>query len=244
MLAELAKRFGRAASQYDQYAELQWQVASHCASLVDSSRAQALDIGIGTGFVARQLSNPTIYGVDLSSAMLAQAREHSRAIAVQGDMQALPFADKKINALVSSLALQWAVDAAQCLQEWRRVAAPDAQLVFATLIDGSLQQLHRSRAAMGLASNQFLTKADVLSALEASGWRALDVDQQRCDFFYPDVWQLAQSLKYIGAQTRTETSSALTTRRHWNALAKHYEKFRQSQGLPLTYEVLYVVAEN
>lgn len=244
MLAELAQRFGRAAAQYDECAQLQKLVARHCAGLVNTAHTRVADIGIGTGFVARQLNHAEIIGVDIAGAMLKQARKHAVFTPLQADMQRLPLVNHCVDAVVSSLAIQWATDTQQCLSEWRRIVRPSGELVFATLVDGSLQQLHQCRAAMGLASNQFLAKDELVNAIVASGWQVKHCEQQTYTFYFADVWQLATSLKAIGAQTRTEQSAALATRRQWQTLAAHYDVLREAQGLPLSYEVMYVLAEN
>lgn len=244
MLAELQRRFSRAAKQYDQHAQLQWQVASQCAAKLSAAHQCVADVGIGTGFVARQLHSANIIGIDISQSMLAQAKQHAVIQAVQGDMNVLPLATASCDALISSLAIQWAEDIGACLSEWRRVVKPGGQLVFSTLMQGSLAQLHGCRAQMGLANNIFLSYDEIIAGLAAAGWHTIDTVQQRCDFYFDDVWTLAKSLSNIGAQTCADNNKAPVTRRYWQQLAQYYEHYRQVQGLPLSYEVLYVVAEN
>lgn len=246
--ARVQRAFSKAAVQYEQHAHLQRRVAEHCAGLVDPQQARVLDMGVGTGFVSRQLHNHTLIGLDISAAMLRQACSRvPRLQAVQANMQALPLADGSVDAIVSSLAIQWAENLDACLNEWRRVAASGASLVFATLLNGSLRELAEAqRQVVGAQSgNHFLTEMEITAGLAASGWRDVWLERQTYRYFFDDVWALAASLKSIGAQTRSDRSAGVfASRRYWRQLDKAYENQRSARGLPLSYEVLYVVAKN
>jgi SAM-dependent methyltransferase len=97
-----------------------------------------LDLGCGTGIVARRLrerlgGGARISGVDASADMLAKARalapelEWREANAMQ-----LPFPDGSFELVVSQQMLQFVPDRARALAEIRRVLVPGGRLVAAT----------------------------------------------------------------------------------------------------------------
>ena len=59
---------------------------------------------------------------------------------------------------------------------------------------------------------------------------------------YPDVRSLTHELKALGAHNLNPgRPGGLTGRARMLALLKAYEQFRQPQGLPATYQVVYGV---
>ncbi|MNP37015.1 Malonyl-[acyl-carrier protein] O-methyltransferase [compost metagenome] len=61
---------------------------------------------------------------------------------------------------------------------------------------------------------------------------------------YPDVRSLTHELKALGAHNLNPgRPGGLTGRARILALVEAYEQFRQAQGLPATYQVVYAVLE-
>jgi len=59
---------------------------------------------------------------------------------------------------------------------------------------------------------------------------------------YPDVRSLTHELKALGAHNLNPGRPAgLTGRARMQGLLQAYERFRQPQGLPATYQVVYAV---
>ena len=107
------------------------QVQRGPSTMCSKSSAQAL-AGINLPFynhrVIRQLT-----GLDLSEAMLDQARAKARLISsyepvrfVQGDSQALPFDDNSFDSVVDTFSLCVYTDPVKALQEMARVVKPGA----------------------------------------------------------------------------------------------------------------------
>ncbi len=97
-----------------------------------------LDLGCGTGIVARELrkrlgGGARITGVDASGEMIVKARELAPDIEWrEGNAMKLPFADASFELVVSQQMLQFVPDRAAALREIRRVLAPGGRLVAAT----------------------------------------------------------------------------------------------------------------
>jgi len=90
-----------------------------------------LDLGCGTGLLSPHLPRPAV-GLDLSAAMLRRA--HPRGVlAVQGDADALPFADASFAAVLSFTSLVARVSAGPALTEVARVLRPGGLLLLTLL---------------------------------------------------------------------------------------------------------------
>jgi SAM-dependent methyltransferase len=99
--------------------------------------ARVLDVGCGTGIVARRAaaragSGGRVVGLDLNEGMLAAARAASATISPpiewrQGNAAELPFAEASFDVVLSQQMLQFASDPRAVLAEMRRVLAPDGR---------------------------------------------------------------------------------------------------------------------
>lgn len=103
--------------------------------------SQVLDIGTGTGIPAlraAEMVGPTgtVTATDPSPALLGEAAANARAARIQNIAfrqamaEALPFADKTFDAVVSQLGLMFAADLPRALGEVRRVLRPGGRTAF------------------------------------------------------------------------------------------------------------------
>lgn len=92
--------------------------------------ADLLEVGCGTGLILRRLAPRTrrLVGVDLSSAMLHQARNRHPSV-VQANALALPFADGSFDVVVSFKVLPHVPEIRAALAEMARVIRPGGHLV-------------------------------------------------------------------------------------------------------------------
>jgi len=92
------------------------------------------DVGIGTGFLAEAAleAGAQVIGIDISDAMLAEARAkfEGRAFeARRGDTDRLPLGDGEADAVVANMVLHHAPDPAGAIREMARVLKPGGTLV-------------------------------------------------------------------------------------------------------------------
>ena len=116
-------------------------VAGHLVRYARVTSDQAvLDVGTGTGVVAitaRRLG-AKVTGLDLTPALLAQAREsatlagHDDIGWHEGDAEALPFADASFDVVLSQFGHMFAPRPEVALSEMLRVLKPGGTLAFAT----------------------------------------------------------------------------------------------------------------
>lgn len=241
----VAQAFGRAAQHYEQHAELQRQSGDALLALAPAGFGpHLLDAGCGTGWYSRYWRDRgrTLTALDLSPAMLAAAREQASADAYcQGDIDDLPLADASVDGVWSNLAVQWSSDLRTALQQFLRVTRPGGNVLFSTLLDGSLQEVHQAWAALDgrRHANRFLSAAQCADAAEGL---ALHATQEVITLHFPSALSAMRSLKGIGAtHLHDGRHSALLTRPQLAQLEQHWPQ--DAHGYRLSYHLMYGVLQ-
>ncbi|HEY0287262.1 MAG TPA: malonyl-ACP O-methyltransferase BioC [Pseudomonas sp.] len=251
---QVAASFSRAAASYDSVAELQRSVGGELLSRLlhdGSNPSRWLDMGSGTGHFSRQLGQylPQSEGIalDIAEGMLRHARPLGGAQHfIVGDAERLPLRDNSVELIFSSLAVQWCADFAAVLSEAKRVLQPGGVFAFASLCVGTLYELRDSWQAVDgrVHVNRFRELSDYQQLCAASGMNVRRLDVLSHVLHYPDVRSLTHELKALGAHNiNPGRPDGLTGRARIQALIAAYEHFRQQDGLPATYQVVYAVLE-
>ncbi|WP_017906300.1 malonyl-ACP O-methyltransferase BioC [Pseudomonas asplenii] len=250
---QVAASFSRAAASYDSVAQLQRDVGDELLRRLPppARPSRWLDVGCGTGYFTRALGErfgeDRGLALDIAEGMLAHARPLGGARHfIAGDAERLPLQAQCCDLVFSSLAVQWCADFAAVLGEARRVLRPGGVMAFASLCVGTLHELRESwRAVDGLVHvNRFREFADYQRLCALSGLRVLSLESRPRVLFYPDVRSLTHELKALGAHNLNPgRPGGLTGRARVLGLMDAYERFRQAQGLPATYQVVYAVLE-
>lgn len=250
----IARAFGRAARSYDEHAAVQISVARSLLAMLpdDCAAERGIDLGCGTAPMARALCTrlPDCHwlGVDVSQAMLDEAHQrgrlHERYQPVCADATALPLDDASRDLVFSSFALQW-VDAAAACAETARVLGKDGLLLMALPVAGTLRELKESWAQVDqqMHVNTLLAAPLWLQQLERHRLACIDAQTLTVTEHYPSVAAIGRMLKLTGAHHVTGRQSAgLLSPRRRRALEQAYEMKREEKGLPVTWQVLFVVA--
>lgn len=247
----VSRHFDKAAQSYQSGAQLQQQVAADLLALLPEVKAQQqkrlLDMGCGPGWLHPKLKSycTELWAADLSAMMLAEAKTLKQASCyIEADAAALPIPANCIDSIFSSLMLQWCPKPAAVFAEFHRVLREDGTLYLSTLVTGSMAEFSQSWAQVDDHAHQlaFLSVAEVLAAASAQGF-VCQSEIRTYQLFYPEVQSLARSFKQIGANyVAGRANSGLGGKKRWLQFAKAYEQFRTEQGLPLSYQVLQIVA--
>lgn len=250
---QVAASFSRAAASYDSVAELQRDVGNQLLSRLpeDFSPGRWLDMGCGTGHFSRALgarfAGSQGIALDIAEGMLSHASPLGGATHfVAGDAECLPLQDSTCDLIFSSLAVQWCEDFAAVLSEARRVLKPGGIFAFASLCVGTLFELRDSwRQVDGMVHvNRFREFATYEQLCAGSGLQAISLQTRPHVLHYPDVRSLTHELKALGAHNLNPgRPGGLTGRTRVLGLIEAYEQFRQTEGLPATYQVVYAVLE-
>ena len=171
--------------------------------------------------------------LDLSPAMLAQAKERSvYHVFQQGDIEALPFSDQAFDITLSSLAIQWCHDPQQAIAELTRVTR--SKVMISTLLSGTLREL--SEAFKTIDDEQhildFLSKAQLAELIKPYQGH-LTIYEEVIEF--DSLKSLFQSLKNIGATALPARRKGLLGRESYRKLEDYFQKLGR-------YQLTYVVA--
>ncbi len=135
--AEVTKRYDRMASIYDVYdAPMEWMgVRKRRRRLLRGAEGTVLEVGVGTGKnLPFYPPDVEVTGIDVSSGMLARARERARSLPVdadlvEADVQDLPFDDDSFDTAVGTCVFCSVADPVAGLKELDRVVRPDGRIL-------------------------------------------------------------------------------------------------------------------
>lgn len=252
-IAAIKQSFGEVAGDYDRHALLQRQVRAYAIKLAKAyvpAQAVVLDAGCGTGALLEDIKalrlRWQVVGLDIAPGMCAHAGQKSTMV-VNANADAMPLAGESVDAVISSLMLQWTHTPQRTFQEMARVLNPDGICVIATLAAGTLHELHESFAAWDKAPHvsDFLEPHRLLAYAEQAGFHLVNAKQAKVVEYYSDAIVLMRALQDIGATNKQASRrKGLMTPKQFAAVERAYDtKFRQPEGLPATWQILYMVLQ-
>jgi len=229
-----------AAAQYERHARVQRLVAralaTRIAGLPLPPVPRVLEIGCGTGYLARALREEGLGGewllTDISAAMVARARETlgegPRYAVLDGESGPKP--DGAFDLICSSLATQWFTDEPAALARWRDWLAPGGHVMVATLGPDTFAEWREAHAVEGLepGTPAFTPLAD-FAALSPSAPLAVELYRER----HADARAFLHALRAIGAGT-----AARYHRPHAPGALRRVMRHFEASGAIATYQVV------
>lgn len=250
----VADSFSRAADTYDSVAQLQRQVGEilqqHIVQAGLDKPARLVDLGCGTGYFTDRLAttypDAHIIGLDLAGGMLAHAKahRHPRLQWLGGDMEQLPFAAHSVDAMFTSLALQWCEDLPAFFRAVHSILTPGGWLALCTLGPSTLHELRSSWAQVDdyVHVNQFDSAEHLRRCAAGAGLVEVQWRTDTVQLHYARLGELTHELKALGAHNVNEArAQGLTAPSKLRALTQAYERFRTPSGLPASYEVYWLL---
>jgi len=252
----ISRYFNQAASQYDDAAVLQQEVARRVLERVqwaalDKQVKWICDVGCGTGYLSRllhkQFKSAQVLSLDIAPNMLQQAQNQqanwfSRQHFCQANSASLPLADQSVDVLVSNLMLQWCPDPQAVLAEFARVLKPQGHLWFTSFGPETLFELKQSWASVDNLPhvNEFMDIHELGDICLATGLRNVVMNIERITLTHSDIYSVMHYLKKIGANhVSGRQQRGLYGKQHFEKLKQAYEVYRENGVLPATYEVVY-----
>ncbi len=148
-MSKVIKEFSRFAHQYNQYSEIQAQVAKTLVSMLpEESFNNILDLGCGSGAVVKNLQASnctyrTMTAFDSSQAMLDIHPDSEKITKVCGDFNSVDFTEAlpqtQYDLLLSSSALQWSTDLDRIFSKLSHLSK---NAYFAIFTSGTFKTLH------------------------------------------------------------------------------------------------------
>ncbi|MFP3866646.1 MAG: malonyl-ACP O-methyltransferase BioC [Desulfobacteraceae bacterium] len=260
----LGRNFGRQASRYDQYAQVQRYMAEQLVEylqVMQRPRYRILEIGCGTGYLThllrRAFPEAHLTAVDLSAAAVQACRRHlgddPRIDWLVGDGEQ-PFRGR-FDLITSNSVFQWYNQPAQSCRSYQEHLNPGGWLMFSSLGPETFQELAISldQAAQQLSSGEgeapsprsipasgFVDKDEWQQFLLQAGFEQVAVHRQRLVVSFPGVMEFLKAIQGMGA---TSPRPAPLSRRLLNRIISCYETaYRVNGTIPVTYELLWARA--
>lgn len=252
----VAAAFSRASTAYDAAAQLQAAVRADLMVRLDYFRLEpkvVLDLGSGTGVasaaLARRFRRARVIALDMAEGMQRVARRRSwpwrHFTRLCADAHALPLQPESVDLVFSNLMLQWSDRPEKVFMECARVLRPGGVLLFSTFGPDTLMELRASWAAVDSSSrvSRFPDLPELAAALQLAGLAEPVLDTEHMRRHYPDVPDLLQGLKTIGARNATAARPrGLTSPRSLARMIACYEAQREAQGIPATWQIIHGAA--
>jgi ubiquinone/menaquinone biosynthesis C-methylase UbiE len=167
-----------------------------CGSTVETLRIaegeRILDLGCGRGeetLEAASLTGPTglATGLDLTSAMVVQAKENAKAAGVsnatfvQGDIESLPFPDESFDGVMSNCVINHAKDKTVVYREINRVLKPGGRFVIADAVTKQPlpPEVKNDPQAWAECYGGAITEEEYLEAIQSVGFSRIDIINRR-----------------------------------------------------------------
>lgn len=248
--------FDVASQDYNQYTSLQRLIGDRLLSNKEAKnqeRQRALDIGAGTGYLTKKLSESSrvdhLYALDIAVGMLKQTRHHLGDDQAKGficaDAEKLPLTDRVVDTVYSNLAFQWCENLQAVFSQAYRVLRPSGSFIFSTFGPSTLFELKESwcEADGAVHVNSFVGEDAIRQNLQSAGFKNIVMQSDNIVEYYESPKQLMLDLKGMGAHNMNQGRRlGLTGVQAFKGMLRAYEKLRTEQGIPATFQAVYVYA--
>lgn len=197
--------------------EIGYRVADKVFDLTKFNEV-VLDLGCGSGHIGPHLIKENV-GVllqcDMSEGMIRRSKGAPRhelpTLRVIGDEELVPFREKSIDLIVTSLSGHWINDLPGWFQRCFKVLRPDGALIGGLLAGDTLFQL---RVALQLAENErlggmgthispFIDAQDIGNLMNRAGFDMITLDSDEIEVGYPNMFALLYDLQIMGESNAT-----------------------------------------
>ena len=210
--SRIIRSFDAAAARYDAAASLQARVAKKLVSwAVDEPYAPSslLDIGSGTGFVAKELyrcwPEAKITALDASPSMLDEAKRKMPQLAtIVGDASRVALT-QKFDAAFSSMALHWLPHPEESLRLWQSWLNPGGKLFVAIPVEGSFSEWRALCRESGVKDGLWPLPRTYFGEDMASRWQ-----QENVATDYANAEDFLHSIKSVGASAARKNHKPLS----------------------------------
>jgi malonyl-CoA O-methyltransferase len=252
MSPSVRRAFTRAAPDYARTAHFQRETGERLHNGLPAAAApsRVLDVGCGTGhgstLIAEQWPETQLVSVDFALPMLQRLPEEARRCCVCANALAIPLRDASVDLFWSNLTLQWC-NPAMFLREGARLLRPGGMMAVSTLGPNTFAELRQAFAGADSYrhSIDFQTEEELTGHVLKAGLHVLALRRLSVTRYHANLRQLLGEVRDIGASTvgGDDRRRGMMGKSTWRRFELGYEGQRQREGLPLTYETLFVYAK-
>lgn len=249
---EICNTFNKHATEYEKAARVQFEIGERMFERLDYLKINprfVLDLGCGTGHFSQKLKkkypHAQIISLDIAHAMLLETKRKQGWFCkwplVNGDMQALPFADGIFDLVFANQVVHWSFPLAKVIQELNRILNINGCLMFSTLGPDTFKELKKAWSVSDryAHSNEFADMHDIGDSLLAERFEDPVVDMEWLTVHYANLQQLVKNIKAQGVRNiNQKRNKGLTGKKAWQRFHERYEKTSEGK-FPLSYEVIY-----
>ena len=249
----IRRAFAGAAASYDAAAVVQREAGLRLLAGLpaDASPGRVIDLGCGTGhgltLLGQRWPGTQLIGLDFALPMLRRLPELDRYLSICADAEATPLRDATADLVWSNLTLQWCEPRRFCA-EAARLLRRGGRLTLSTLGPDTFAELRLAFAGVDGYRHtlDFAAPATLAEAIGAAGLRLLGIERVALTRRHPGLRDLLGEVRDIGAN-RVGGDGArrrgLMGKAAWRQFEAAYERQRDGDGLPLTYDLLFLYAE-
>lgn len=248
--ALIVRAFGRAASRYDEHADLQRKVAEELLSAIvqDINAPQIIDLGCGTGYCSLILRQhfpaAALLSLDMALPMLHATRQHriANCTLLCADVQALPLRANLFDLIVSNLTIQWCASNEILFAELFRIARPDAKVLLSTFGPQTLREVKAAWARVDdyVHVNEFVPCAALMQSAQTAGF-TVTCRSEIVQRLYSSIHDVGKELKGLGAYNMNRDQAQGFTSRKALAMAERvFAENATDDGVAVTFEIFYL----
>ncbi len=244
------QNFSRHAKRYDAYTSVQRAIGANLVERLGSHRfGRILDIGCGTGSYTGLLherhATAQIRAIDLSAAMIDEARHKLAAQAIEfivADAETVEFG-APFDLIPSNVCFHWFANLDGTIEKCARALAKDGLVAFSSLGPRTFWELGDCldtvlAAHTPISARSFVDKSELEAVLHRH-FPCVSVAEETIVETYPSLLQLLNTIKYAGTRGRGLEGVALT-KTLLNDLETVYN--RRVGSIAATYQVFYCQA--
>ena len=251
---KIARQFGRAATYYDEHADVQREVARRLIASLEPWQdilppGPILEVGCGTGFVTAGLANlypdRKLIVTDLSSEMVETCknkfRNYPNLLFEVLDAENPPAGERKYAMTISGFAAQWFRDPALTLGKWLEVTKPGGLLLAAFPGSESFPEWRRHCQELGIPfTGNTLPDTEEMVIKLSAGPAQVDYYEDTVTRKFASATDFFRHMKRLGAGTQQEGRHL--TASEMKMLIRHWDD-QSSDGIRVSYHVVFLAAK-
>ncbi|CAO3586892.1 unnamed protein product [Absidia cylindrospora] len=216
-----------------------------------------VDLGAGCGHIVKHVDSDMLKKLimcDMSEKALYRDADQNYEVNVErqvADEEYLPFEKNSLEAVVSSLSLNWVNDLPGALIQIRQSLKPDGVFIGAMFGGDTLFEL---RTSLQLAETEresgisprvspMTDSSDISRLLSRAGFTLTTVDVDEIQVSYPSAFELMNDLRAMGENNAVFSRRSLLKRDTLLAAASIYKELHGNEdgSIPATFQIIYMI---